>query len=121
MQKIIVMGFVGRDPEERVTSTGKKVVSFPLGLNFKKHGEKLTVWYKVSSWNEQHSSILSYLKKGKCVIVMGDLSPPSTYQNKRGDISVDLSINADSISFGPSVKKENEKDDSIIDDKGVWC
>lgn len=118
MQKIFIIGFVGRDPEERVTAGGKKVVSFPVCVNCKKQGEELRVWYKISSWEGQNSNIISHVKKGSCVVVIGDLSPPTTYQSKKGDISVDLSVNAQSIAFGPSSKKEKEEGPDIVSFEG---
>lgn len=115
MQKIFVTGFVGRAPEEKFTSNGKKVTSFPLGVNVTKAGEKLTVWYKVNCWGDYCSTILPHIKKGSCVTVVGDLNLPTTYQNKAGDIAIDMSIVAQSISFSPSSKpREEKKDDPSI-------
>lgn len=113
MQKITVMGFVGRDPEEKFTSNNKKLVTFPLGINTSKNGEKLTIWYRINCWEGQCTKLLPYIKKGSCVIVMGDLSTPTTYQNKNGDISIDMSISAFSLSFGPSNKKEENKENEV--------
>jgi len=119
MQKIIVMGFVGRDPEEKYTSNGTKLTTFPLGINYTKGGEKLTVWYKINCWVDQCSNILPYIKKGKCITVMGELSPPTTYQNKKGDIAVDMSIKCQSIDFIPMPKEkapqETKEDPAVFD------
>ena len=109
MQKMFITGFVGRDPEEKFTSTGKKVTSFSIGVNIKKSGEKITLWYRIDCWGETCASILPYLKKGSCLTVVGDLNPPTTYQNKKGDISLDLSLVANSICFYPSFKPQEEK------------
>ncbi len=109
MQKIFVTGFVGRDPEERFTASGKKLTTFPMGINVVKGGEKLTIWYKVNCWAETCSSVLPHIKKGNCITVIGDLNPPTTYQNKKGDIVIDMSISCQSISFFPSPKREEEK------------
>ena len=119
MQKIFITGFVGRDPEEKFTSTGKKLTNFPIGIKVNKGGEKITIWYKVNCWGEQCISILPHIKKGNCVTVIGDLSPPTTYQNKKGDISIDMSISAQSISFVPSSKpREEKKEDPSIFELG---
>ena len=111
MQKIFLVGHLGRDPETRFTSTDKKVTSFPLAISVFKGGEKLTVWYKISCWENTGAALLPHLKKGSCVIVTGDLLPPSTYQNKKGDIAIDMSVAANSIAFGPSNKSEKKKED----------
>lgn len=117
MQKIMVMGYVGRDPEERCTSGGRKVTSFPIGINFNKGGEKITVWYRVSCWAPVAFAVLPYIKKGKLITVVGDLQPPTTYQSKDGDIKIDMTISCDSISFIPLPKSPEEKkeDQSVFD------
>lgn len=112
MQKVFLVGYLGRDPEERFTSTHKKVTSFPLAISVYKSGEKLTVWYKISCWEETGAAILPYLKKGSCVIVTGDLLPPTTYQNKKGEIAIDMKVAANSLAFGPSSNSENKKEES---------
>ncbi len=118
MHKIMVMGFVGREVEERLTGGGKKVKSFPLGINIVKGGEKITLWYRINCWEGIASKILPYIKKGSLVTVIGDLNPPTTYQNKKGDIKIDMTITCNSIGFVPSVKKEEKdprEEDSIIE------
>lgn len=118
MQKIFLTGFVGRDPEERFTSGGTKITSFPLGINVPKGGEKITVWYKINCWEESCKKIIPHIKKGSCITAVGDLAPPSTYQNKKGDISIDLSINCHSLSFAvasPAKKEEKKEDPSVFD------
>lgn len=112
MQKITIIGFVGRDPEERVTAGGRKLKTFPVAVNIKKSGETVTQWYKINCWESISSAVISYVKKGSLIVVMGDLNPISTYQNKKGDIVVDMSITCNSISFLPSTKyidKANEQ------------
>lgn len=119
MQKIFITGFVGRIPEEKFTAGGKKVTTFPLAINVKKGGEKLTLWYKVNCWEGICTSILSHIQKGNCVTVVGDLNPPTTYQNKQGDIAIDMSITCQSISFSPSYKsQEDKKEDPAVFDFG---
>ena len=108
MQKIIAMGYVGRDPEERYTSGGRKVTSFPLGVNFNKGEEKITVWYGVSCWAPVEFAVLPYIKKGNLITVVGDLQPPTTYQSKDGDIKIDMTIRCNSISFVPLPKRPEE-------------
>jgi len=117
MQKVIIMGFVGRDPEEKFTSNGKKLNYFPLGINVNKGGEKITFWYKVNCWGDIFSSVIPHIKKGNCLTVIGDLNPITTYQNKKGDIAIDLSINCHSINFVPLMNKKEEKkeNDNIYD------
>lgn len=95
------MGFVGKDPEERATASGKKVTSFSMGVNTKKGSEKVTSWYKVNCWGNSFECILSKIKKGNHLVVMGRFNTPYVYSNKNGEEKVDLSLSCDSIDFVP--------------------
>ena len=113
MQKIFLTGFVGRDPEEKFTAEDNKVTCFPVGITVKKGGKPLTLWYKIKCWGSYCKQILPHIKKGNCVTVVGDLNPPTTYQNKEGTISIDMSINAQSICFTPRSKEIIKKEDEF--------
>jgi len=120
MQKMFLMGYVGRDPEERFTSGGKKVISFPVAVSVMKNKEKMTVWYKINCWDEKFSGIIPHIKKGSSLVIVGELNAPTTYQNKNGDIAIDLSIKANSIDFCPISKPENKDDQKISKDPSVF-
>lgn len=109
MQKIFVMGFVGREPEERFTNNDEKVTTFPIGINYTKGGEKRTVWYRINCWGSIGSQQIPSLKKGKVITVIGTLKFPTAYQAKNGDIKIDMTITCDSISFVPIPKPMTEK------------
>ncbi len=109
MQKLFLIGFMGKDPEIRFTSKDIKVITFPLAISIFKGGEKITVWYKINCWRETASNIIPHLKKGYCVTVVGDLLIPTTYQNKKGETSIDLTVNASSVSFTPFNKSDPKK------------
>jgi len=115
MKKIFLTGFVGRDPEERFTSNNVKVTSFPLCINHTQGGEKISIWFKISCWKDSCGHILPHVKKGSCVTVVGDFNPPSTYQNKKGETAIDMSVKALSIDFSPSHAKEKKEDASVSD------
>lgn len=105
MHKIMLSGNLGQDPVARMTKTGKNVTSFSIAAH-PKAGE--VVWYEVSIWEDkvtQFEKILSYLKKGSRVTIIGDLHP-SIYEGKMG-AKLKMCINPDSINFaGGGEKKE---------------
>lgn len=102
MNKIIIMGFLGKDPEIRYTQAGKKLIAFTVAVNkHTKQGEPANVtWYSCSIWGE-HQFAETYLKKGSSVIVTGTLEPPRIYQNKDGVSAVALSITVHHVEFSP--------------------
>ena len=108
MQKITLIGNLGKDPEERITSTGKKVTSFSLAV---KAGKDLTFWYDCSIWEDKISSfhgILSFLKKGSRVHMIGDMGMPETYQAKDGSTKVRIRITPFSIDLVSSGEKKEQ-------------
>lgn len=80
VNKVILVGNVGRDPEVRNTPSGAKVVNFTLATseswNDRASGERKerTEWHRVVVWNEKLGEIIEkYVHKGSKVYVEGTL------------------------------------------------
>src|SRR5580692_7623140 len=69
VNKVILVGRLGRDPETRFTGGGQAVANFSLATDetYKdKNGErqKRTEWHKITVWGKQAEIAQQYLKKG---------------------------------------------------------
>ena len=74
MQKITIIGRLGRDASIRETQDGGKVVSFTVAVNGRFRGVEKTSWYDVSTFNyDRYKNMVKYLTKGSSVVVLGDL------------------------------------------------
>lgn len=80
VNKVILVGHLGKDPEARTMQAGGKVVSFSIATSEswkdKNTGEKQerTQWHNIVIWNEGIGGIAErYLKKGSKVYVEGQL------------------------------------------------
>ena len=80
VNKVILVGNVGKDPEIRKTQSGKPVASFSIATSEiwkdKSSGERKekTEWHKVVCFNDNISKIIeAYVKKGSSVYVEGQL------------------------------------------------
>jgi single-strand DNA-binding protein len=80
MNKAILIGTLGRDPEVRTLQTGGRVVSFSMATSEtwrdKDSGERKerTEWHNVVIWNEALGKIAeSYLKKGQKTYIEGQI------------------------------------------------
>jgi len=76
VNKVILVGRLGRDPETRYTSGGQAVCNFSLATDesFKdKSGErqKRTEWHKIVVWGKTAETAQKYLKKGQEVYLEG--------------------------------------------------
>jgi single-strand DNA-binding protein len=80
VNKVILIGNLGRDPEVRTMQSGGKVVSFSIATseswNDKMSGERKekTQWHRIAIFNEKLGEIAEkYLKKGSTVYLEGAL------------------------------------------------
>ncbi|MBM4334427.1 MAG: single-stranded DNA-binding protein [Deltaproteobacteria bacterium] len=78
VNKVIIVGNVGRDPELRTTQGGQNVSTFSVATNerFKdKSGEwqDRTEWHRVVAWGRLAEICGEYLKKGRQVYIEGRL------------------------------------------------
>jgi single-strand DNA-binding protein len=78
VNKVIIVGNVGRDPEVRYTQTGKAVASFSVATSERfqdKEGQpqERTEWHRVVAWGRLAEICGEYLRKGKQVYVEGRL------------------------------------------------
>ena len=87
INKVFLIGNVGRDPETRNLESGGSVTSFSLATtmawNDKESGEKkeLTEWHRIVTFNRLAEICGQYLSKGKLVYVEGRLHTRSWEQD----------------------------------------
>jgi single-strand DNA-binding protein len=82
LNKVMVIGYVGRDPEMRYTPSGKPVTSFSVGATRSwtgTEGERReeTEWFNVVAWGNLAEICKQYLGKGRHVYVEGRLQTRS--------------------------------------------
>jgi single-strand DNA-binding protein len=78
LNKVILIGNLGRDPEVRYTQSGTAVANFTLATNevwTDKGGERQerTEWHRIVVWGKQAEIVREYLSKGRQVYVEGSL------------------------------------------------
>lgn len=108
-------GYLGADPEERMTTKGKRVVSFRLGVKTRVGSKDETVWCRCNLWHDRYDKMLPYLKKGSAVIVGGDIAVES-YMSRDNTPQASLVISVDTLKFSPFGRSDSSK--SHIDGHG---
>lgn len=88
VNKVILIGRLGRDPETRFTGGGQAVANFSLATDetYKdRSGErqKRTEWHKIVVWGKQAEIAQQYLKKGSLVFIEGRIQTRE-WQDKEG-------------------------------------
>lgn len=96
-----IAGNLGKDPETRFTANGQKVTSFNIAVNQRKGKEDVTIWVRVTVWGDRFDKMLSFMKKGSSIIVIGRMNPPSSYVDKEGRTQMSLEVTAEMLEFSP--------------------
>lgn len=76
VNRVILVGHLGRDPEMRYTSSGTPVTNFSLATNERWNNQKgerqeRTEWHKIVTWNKLAEISNQYLTKGQLVFIEG--------------------------------------------------
>ena len=113
MNKIIVIGHLGRDPEMRYTPNGQAVTSFSVASSRRyttSGGEQReeTEWFNVSAWGKLGETCNQYLTKGRRVYVEGRLKS-STWTGNDGEARFRNEITANQILMLDREKSTNDE------------
>ncbi len=78
INKVLLMGNLGRDPEVRYTQSGSAVANFSIATNRSwkdKQGnrQEQTEWHNIVAWAGLAEFVQNYLKKGSRVFIEGRL------------------------------------------------
>ena len=111
VNKVILVGTVGKDPEVRNTQNNK-VATFSLATNesYKdKNGEKkiVTEWHNVVIWGKLAEIVEKYVKKGNHLYLEGKLSSRS-WEDQNGTKRYITEVIVHSMTMFPSARKSGE-------------
>jgi single-strand DNA-binding protein len=112
INKVILVGHLGKDPEVRHLEGGVTVASFPLATSetFTKDGRKIeqTEWHNIVMWRGLADIASKYLQKGKLVYIEGKLRTRS-FEDKEGHKKYTTEIVAENFTMlGRKTDFENE-------------
>ncbi len=101
LNKVILIGRLGRDPEMRYTPSGQPVTNFSLATDESytgKDGQKVqkTEWHRIVVWGKQAEFCGNYLSKGRLVYVEGKLETRK-WTDKDGSEKYTTEIKADRV------------------------
>jgi len=103
VNKVILVGNLGKDPEVRYTQTGSAVANFSIATSEQwndRDGKKQerTEWHNIVVWGKQAEHCGQYLSKGRQVYVEGSIRTRS-YDDKSGNKRYITEIVAQRIQF----------------------
>jgi single-strand DNA-binding protein len=113
LNRVQLIGRLGKDPESKYTPTGKKVVHFSLAVSqrWKAGGEmkESTEWFNIEVWGRLGEVCQEYLKKGSLVYLEGRLKTEK-YEDKEGDKKYFTKVVALTLQF----LDKKDKDEPVL-------
>jgi single-strand DNA-binding protein len=114
LNRVQLIGRLGKDPESKYTPTGKKVVHFSIAVSqrWKAAGEnrESTEWVNIEAWDRLGEVCQEYLKKGSLVYVEGRLKTDK-YEDQNGETKYYTKVVAQVVQF-----LDNRAGDSPMDE-----
>ena len=102
LNRVLLSGRMGKDPELRHTNSGTAVASFSLAVDRdfkdKQTGERATDWFDVTVWRSTAEYVSRYGSKGRVVNVDGKLQVRE-WTDKDGNKRRTVEVAADSVYF----------------------
>lgn len=88
VNKVMLIGNLGKDPEVRFTSNGRALARFPIAtsevwIDAEGKRQERTEWHNIVVWGKQGETCGQYLAKGRQVYVEGSIRSRS-YDDKNG-------------------------------------
>lgn len=116
VNKVILVGNVGKDPEVRHLEGGATVARFPLATNetyTDKSGKRVTQteWHNIVVWRGLAEIAEKYVKSGKLLFVEGRIRT-SSYDDKEGNKRYSTEIVCDNFRFLGSAQGQPQHDAS---------
>jgi single-strand DNA-binding protein len=125
LNKIILIGNLGRDPEMTYTPNGKAITKFTMAVNRRSRDRETgdrreeTTWFNVVTWDQLAETCNNYLHKGSKVYIEGRMGSRK-YTDKDGVERTVWDVTAENMEMldpkGASSSGEGQSGDMSADD-----
>ena len=103
LNKVLLMGNLTRNPEQRFTQSGTAVCDFAIAMNRKitvnNQERDETVFVDVQVWGKQAENVARYCAKGSCVFIEGRLALDQWNDRNTGEKKSKMKVVADRVQF----------------------
>jgi single-strand DNA-binding protein len=106
INKAIILGRLGKDPELKATPNGQFVCKFSIATSEKFKDKETTEWHNIVVWGKSAESSAKYLKKGSMAYVEGRIQSRSWEKDGQKFYATDIIASA--VQF-LSPKTQNEE------------
>jgi single-strand DNA-binding protein len=114
LNKVMLIGYLGKAPELKQLNAGNSVVNFSLGINKKwkdKSGEaqEKTEWVKIVAFGKKAEVLAKYLDKGSLIYIEGEIQTRS-WEDNDGNKKYATEILVGDFQFLGGVNKKDDSD-----------
>lgn len=114
LNRVQLIGYLGRDPESKYTSTGKRVTDFPIAVTNRWKSEsgetrEHTEWVNIEAWGRLAETCHEYIGKGSLVYIEGRMK--TDRYEAEGETRYFTKIVARTVQF----LSDNRDDEHLID------
>jgi len=118
LNRVQLIGYLGREPESKYTPTGKRVTDFPIAISHRWKSEagetkEHTEWVNIEAWERLAETCAEYLKKGSLVYVEGRLKT-DRYEEK-GETRYFTKVVAQAVQF----LSEHRAEEPVVEGPGL--
>lgn len=119
LNRIVVMGSCGKDPEIRMTQKGTSVASVTLAVDrdYSADQNKETDWIDVVAFGKTAEFVEKYFSKGQMAVVTGRLQIRN-WEDKEGNKRRSAEILADHVYFGEAKRDKTTQGEPQYDPQG---
>ena len=123
LNRVQLIGRLGKDPESRFTPTGKKVASFSLAVGQRWKGadgkvKEQTEWFNIEAWGRIGEVCQQYLQKGRLVFIEGRLKT-DRYEDK-GETKYFTKVVATSMQMLEKKAEEEDEPEAASEESGLY-
>ncbi|MFC1746831.1 single-stranded DNA-binding protein [Candidatus Neomarinimicrobiota bacterium] len=122
LNKALIIGHVGQDPEVRYTPSGTAVVNISVATNevmrdAEGNDKELTEWHRVVLWGKQAEFAGNFVKKGKLVFIDGRLQTRSWEdRNQVKRYTTEVVANVITLLGGAGPRQDDDEGDMESED-----
>jgi single-strand DNA-binding protein len=116
LNKVMIIGHLGRDPEMRYTPSGRPVTTYSVAVSRtwntvdgERHSE--TEWFNIVAWGNLAEICKQYLHKGQQVYIEGRLQTRH-WEDKEGQKRTSVEVVANEMMMLGDRRDKNETDES---------
>lgn len=112
INKVVLSGYLGMNPELKVTQSGKRVTRFTLGCKSQWGDNAPTDWFKIVAFDKTAEYMQRFGKKGDYAVVVGTLKKNEWVDSKTNIAHKDYEIWANDIELKSKTTQQQQTTDA---------